>query len=302
MSGASDFISSFSSPYQDSSFTQLSAPNFNTGDGSSAGYYTPNYTLAPNFGTMGTGQSYSPYSGATMGDSNVSVPQTFSGGYTPDTSVSAPASSGSWYTPLTSAISSQWQSDPLKVLGTLGMGGLNAIGSAMSAVQSNKLAKKMSAQNDKVMAFQQQQMDRLQANQAIQDKLNNSYDVTAPATVNYTPISASDALHYGQGGTQAQNYSVTPGATTRVQLATGGQVHGFASGGQADDVPAMLSEGEFVIPADVVSMLGDGSTKAGSSALTQMMHEIRSMSRSAPVNSIPKPVGSPLSILKKGAK
>jgi hypothetical protein len=53
--------------------------------------------------------------------------------------------------------------------------------------------------------------------------------------------------------------------------------------GQADDVPATingetpaaLSEGEFVIPADVVSALGDGNTKAGAAILQQMVDEIR---------------------------
>ena len=39
--------------------------------------------------------------------------------------------------------------------------------------------------------------------------------------------------------------------------------------------PAALSEGEFVWPADVVSMLGDGSTEAGSRILNQLMERIR---------------------------
>jgi len=56
-----------------------------------------------------------------------------------------------------------------------------------------------------------------------------------------------------------------------------------SGGGLADMVPASidgeqpaaLSEGEFVWPADVVSMLGDGSTEAGSRILNQLMTEIR---------------------------
>jgi hypothetical protein len=39
--------------------------------------------------------------------------------------------------------------------------------------------------------------------------------------------------------------------------------------------PAKLSSGEFVIPADVVSMLGDGNTAAGARALREMMQRIR---------------------------
>ncbi|GAO98112.1 hypothetical protein Cva_00760 [Caedimonas varicaedens] len=53
---------------------------------------------------------------------------------------------------------------------------------------------------------------------------------------------------------------------------------GFLEGespGQQDNVPALLSEGEFVIPADVVSDLGDGNSKAGAKRLNQLISEIR---------------------------
>lgn len=39
--------------------------------------------------------------------------------------------------------------------------------------------------------------------------------------------------------------------------------------------PAALSEGEFVIPADVVGMLGDGSSEAGARLLHTLINEIR---------------------------
>ena len=39
--------------------------------------------------------------------------------------------------------------------------------------------------------------------------------------------------------------------------------------------PAALSEGEFVWPADVVSMLGDGSSEAGARILYNLMNKIR---------------------------
>jgi hypothetical protein len=53
--------------------------------------------------------------------------------------------------------------------------------------------------------------------------------------------------------------------------------------GMSDDIPATidgaepaaLSDGEFVIPADVVSGLGDGSTDAGASKLYNMIDKIR---------------------------
>jgi len=46
-------------------------------------------------------------------------------------------------------------------------------------------------------------------------------------------------------------------------------------GGRADDVPAMLSEGEYVIPADIVSMVGDGNTDAGVKAFDALVDNIR---------------------------
>jgi hypothetical protein len=45
--------------------------------------------------------------------------------------------------------------------------------------------------------------------------------------------------------------------------------------GRADTVPALLSEGEYVIPADVVAMIGDGNNEAGAKALDKMIDQIR---------------------------
>jgi len=45
--------------------------------------------------------------------------------------------------------------------------------------------------------------------------------------------------------------------------------------GRADTVPAYLSEGEFVIPADVVAMLGDGNNDAGAKILEKVLDQIR---------------------------
>jgi hypothetical protein len=39
--------------------------------------------------------------------------------------------------------------------------------------------------------------------------------------------------------------------------------------------PARLADGEFVIPADVVSHLGNGSSKAGAQQLYAMMDRVR---------------------------
>jgi hypothetical protein len=39
--------------------------------------------------------------------------------------------------------------------------------------------------------------------------------------------------------------------------------------------PARLADGEFVVPADVVSHLGNGSTNAGAKKLHGMMDKVR---------------------------
>jgi hypothetical protein len=42
-----------------------------------------------------------------------------------------------------------------------------------------------------------------------------------------------------------------------------------------DKQPARLADGEFVVPADVVSHLGNGSTDAGAKQLYSMMNKVR---------------------------
>jgi len=69
-------------------------------------------------------------------------------------------------------------------------------------------------------------------------------------------------------------------------LKSGGQPGGYLNGagdGMSDSIPATiegkqparLADGEFVVPADVVSHLGNGSSKAGSKKLYAMMDKVR---------------------------
>jgi hypothetical protein len=71
-----------------------------------------------------------------------------------------------------------------------------------------------------------------------------------------------------------------------LRFAQGGQPRFLSGGGDgmSDDIPATiggkqparLADGEFVIPADVVSHLGNGSSKAGAKQLYSMMDKVRS--------------------------
>jgi len=69
---------------------------------------------------------------------------------------------------------------------------------------------------------------------------------------------------------------------SRTRMAKGGYLDG-AGDGMSDSIPATiegkqparLADGEFVVPADVVSHLGNGSSKAGSKRLYAMMQKVR---------------------------
>ena len=59
-----------------------------------------------------------------------------------------------------------------------------------------------------------------------------------------------------------------------IKAAMGHYVRGGGTG-TSDSIPARLSDGEYVIDAQTVSMLGDGSSDAGAKRLDAMRAEIR---------------------------
>ena len=71
--------------------------------------------------------------------------------------------------------------------------------------------------------------------------------------------------------------------------------------GRSDEIPAYLSDGEFVVDAETVSMLGDGSSKAGAAALDTMRKNIRSHKGKVLAQGQFSPnAKSPLQYLKRG--
>ena len=102
---------------------------------------------------------------------------------------------------------------------------------------------------------------------------------------------------YAGGGLNVVNHE----GKDRIDFRTGNAVTGPGDG-QSDDIPAMLADGEFVFPADVVAALGNGSTKAGSDKLYDMMHSIRSHTRSTKPQDLPPAAKSPLDYLKTSRK
>jgi hypothetical protein len=94
--------------------------------------------------------------------------------------------------------------------------------------------------------------------------------------------------------------SNVPMTQGRMDFRQGSAVHGEGDG-QSDDIPAMLADGEYVIDADTVAQIGNGSTKAGAQALDKFREGIRAHKRSAPINKIP-PKTKALTSYLKGAR
>jgi hypothetical protein len=64
--------------------------------------------------------------------------------------------------------------------------------------------------------------------------------------------------------------------------------------GTSDSVPAMLATGEFVIPSDVVSSLGNGSNDSGSKVLDEFLKTIREHKYSNRADKLPPDSKGPL--------
>jgi hypothetical protein len=83
----------------------------------------------------------------------------------------------------------------------------------------------------------------------------------------------AEPIYYAQGG----------GISTLGSYSDGGRLLKGPGDGMSDNIPAKigakqparLADGEFVVPADVVSHLGNGSTDAGAKQLYKMMDRIR---------------------------
>ena len=109
----------------------------------------------------------------------------------------------------------------------------------------------------------------------------------------YDPTDIEYAAEGGQIGHNPQFFS------------EGGMGNRYVRGdgdGTSDSVPAMLASGEFVIPADVVSGLGNGDNDAGAHVLDQFMQAIRKHKRAADPSELPEDSKGPLSYLEEAMK
>lgn len=112
----------------------------------------------------------------------------------------------------------------------------------------------------------------------------------APSTLR--PQTTQDWYRYGYGPEQSFFSDVPEGEENKSQAYTGYALGGMAGGGmrgmprdgfavhgpgtgRSDEIPAMLSDGEYVIDAETVALLGDGSSKAGADRLDQFRANVR---------------------------
>ena len=128
----------------------------------------------------------------------------------------------------------------------------------------------------------------------IDDQIRKNLENPAPFLLNDDEIQdqfdrlRSEIPEYEMPTFDLPSYDQAPysGAGESFELAKGGSVPRYLQGetdGMADkiparigrDQPAALSHGEFVVPADVVSHLGNGNSDAGAKKLYSMMDKIR---------------------------
>lgn len=73
----------------------------------------------------------------------------------------------------------------------------------------------------------------------------------------------------------AESIAQTPSQQSTPVRGTGGGLADMVPASIEGQQPAALSEGEFVIDAETVSMIGDGSSEAGARILAQLVDQIR---------------------------
>lgn len=102
-----------------------------------------------------------------------------------------------------------------------------------------------------------------------------------PSSFPMSPAQSLIARRFGIYPPDENRFGLAKGGTARIPH-KGGYLDGPGDGMSdsipatiEDKQPARLADGEFVVPADVVSHIGNGSSKAGAKRLYAMMDRIR---------------------------
>ena len=119
------------------------------------------------------------------------------------------------------------------------------------------------------------QISDLQAQQAGALSQFNSPIPTTPVKVPTRTSATPDYYTYGEVP-ETPFFRPTLQDVSDTQFAQGGSPHVRGPGtGRSDSIPARLSDGEYVMDAETVSLLGDGSNEAGARRLDEMRRKLR---------------------------
>jgi hypothetical protein len=137
-------------------------------------------------------------------------------------------------------------------------------------------------------------VDANRANLSLTEYMANNFNNLTSGQYNMQSTgTGSDFSGYYRGGPMRMNQGGALGQAARY-------VRGGGTG-RSDEIPAYLSDGEYVVDAETVSMLGDGSSKAGAEALNGMRKNIRSHKGKVLAKGKFSPnAKSPLTYLKEG--
>jgi hypothetical protein len=196
---------------------------------------------------------------------------------------------------------------PMSTASTMGEGGMPGYAKGGSLSSSLDFYKQMAegqsgkASSDKgdVGIYYDQDpdtryQDALTAAQVRQAKVNKRANLQMPSGGVMKRPTPMGQLNLAPPGSKKQGGDGATEAARGGIMQAGSSLGGYAAGGNprllkgpgdgmSDNIPAMigskqparLADGEFVIPADVVSHLGNGSTEAGAKRLHEMMTKVR---------------------------
>ena len=170
--------------------------------------------------------------------------------------------------------------------GALAVGLLSSAGSLMEA--DEEVGQAISSMSDSQREYfnrdltqwdwNKVKVDASRANQSLSEFMANNFNDLTSGKYNTTALNRGGPLN------KASRY-VRGGGT-----------------GRSDEIPAYLSDGEYVIDAETVSMLGDGSSKAGANVLDAMRKQIRAhKGKNLAKGKFSADAKSPLAYLKQGA-
>lgn len=138
------------------------------------------------------------------------------------------------------------------------------------------------------------------------DYWNPQKDQVSYYSYGVEPTYASVVNSMGTAGAPVRGYKAGGNVmASPLMAASGGDVEHKGShyvqgagGGQDDLISAKLADGEYVLDAEIVAALGDGSNRRGAEILDKWRENIRKHKRSASIKGIPPKAKSPLAYMK----